>query len=184
MKKTLKILGEALSWIVILVLIAAIAGVAIPQAMGMKIYSVLTGSMLPTYGVSDLLYIAPTKFEDIKVDDCITYPINSQGIVITHRVIKIDEQKKAFYTKGDNNKTADGLPVSYKNVIGVVKFSVPKLGRIIQPIITTHGKVAVICAILICVILMNLAAYLRNNPEPKEHETENGSDYEMEYKKQ
>ena len=173
MKKGLKFFGRILSWIVIFVLIVAIAGVFIPQIMGMKMYAVLTGSMIPTFGVGELIYVAPAEFQDIQIDDCITYYIDEQETIVTHRVVKIDQENKAFYTKGDNNAEADRVPVPYKDVIGVVKFSVPKLGCIVQPLGTLYGKVAVICGILACVILMNLAAYRKRSRKLQDGESEN-----------
>ena len=169
MKKFLKIASSVISWLVISVLVLSILIVTVPQILGMKMYTILTGSMIPTYGVSDLIYVKPASFENIKVDDCITYLINSQGTAITHRVVGIDESKRAFYTKGDNNAASDGRAISYDNVIGVVKFSIPKIGVIIQPITTPFGKIAAVCGILICVILMNLVSYIRKNQEPKKN---------------
>ncbi|MCL2838534.1 MAG: signal peptidase I [Oscillospiraceae bacterium] len=163
MKKSLTIIGKVVSWIVILALIAAIAMVIIPQFRGIRMYTIRTGSMLPTYGVGDLIYVRPTSFDDIRVDDSITYAINSQGTIVTHRVIGIDAENRAFLTQGDNNPNPDARPISYNNVIGVVAFSVPRLGLALMPLTTFHGQVAVICAILIFIILMNLISYLKRN---------------------
>jgi len=143
-----------------LALIAAVAVVSIPQFMGAKLYTILTKSMSPTYNIGDIVYVFHTEYDDVKLGDKITYFINSQGTVVTHRVIGKNEEKQEFVTKGDNNKKADICPVKYSNVIGVVKFHIPKIGVIIQPIASDGGKLAVSCAIGVCIILMNLISYL------------------------
>jgi len=173
MKKAFKVCGSILSWLIIIVLAVAIMGVAIPEAMGVKMYTVLTGSMQPTYNVGDLVYVAPTPFNEIKVGDTVTYIINSQGTVVTHRVIQKDETKGVVFTKGDNNSTPDGREIQYQNIVGVVKFSVPKIGRAVAPLLTLYGKVAAICAILIMVILINLIPYLLSKKEEDEEENNN-----------
>ena len=67
---------------------------------------------------------------DIKVGTPITFVLNEDLVVATHRVIKVDAENQHFYTKGDANDTADASPVHFNNVIGVPQFSIPLLGYV------------------------------------------------------
>ena len=65
-----------------------------------------------------------------KVGDPITFVLNEDLVVATHRVIEIDAENRPFYTKGDANDTADAAPVHFNNVVGVPQFSIPLLGYV------------------------------------------------------
>ena len=68
----------------------------------MTIYKVLTNSMETGIHAGD--YIVITKSKEYKKGDVITY-INEDGYFITHRIIKIKDNK--VITKGDANNTED-----------------------------------------------------------------------------
>lgn len=121
MKKFLNVI------IVILILIAV--PLCSLRVMGYKPYSVKSDSMSPTYEVNDMVYIKQTAFENIKVDDVITF-INANNNVVTHRVVEIDAEAGCVYTQGDKNLFPDLLPVYAENILGVVQFSIPHLGVI------------------------------------------------------
>lgn len=126
--------------VAIIVLIAVVLMGA--RLMGFEVYNVVSGSMEPTYSVGDLIYVKKIKGKNekqkeaevekanIKEGTPITFVLNQDLVVATHRVVKVDEENKCFYTKGDANDTADATPVHYQNVIGVPKFSVPLLGYV------------------------------------------------------
>lgn len=98
------------------------------RMMGYQVYNVISGSMEPTYSVGDLLYVKEVDPDSIKVGDPITFVLNENLVVATHRVVRIDAENRHFYTKGDANDTEDAAPVHFNNVIGVPQFSIPLLG--------------------------------------------------------
>lgn len=100
------------------------------RLIGYECYTVISGSMEPVYHVGDLIYVKDVNVNTIKVGDPITFILNEDLVVATHRVIKIDAQNQHFYTKGDANEIADNDPVHFNNVIGVPQFSIPKLGYV------------------------------------------------------
>lgn len=52
-----------------------------------------------------------------------------EGKIIVHRVIdKVDDSKIVYYTKGDNNKSADGFPIYREDIMGKVKFRIKYIG--------------------------------------------------------
>jgi len=100
------------------------------RILGYRVFNVISGSMAPHYNVGDLIYVKEVDVNTIQVGDPITFVLNEDLVVATHRVVEIDAQNKHFYTKGDANGTADASPVHFNNVIGVPKFSIPLLGYV------------------------------------------------------
>lgn len=152
MKKVCKFLSALL----IVFLLAAVAVLVLPRLFGVKMYSVLSGSMEPTYSTGDLIYAFPRDAEKIEVDDVISFALNNDGTVATHRVVEVDRQNKQFYTKGDANELSDGRPVNYENVLGIVKFHIPKVGYLIGYMNTVPGKIVTITIIIAIIILIML----------------------------
>ncbi len=100
------------------------------RLIGYECYTVISGSMEPTYSVGDLLYVSEVNPAEIKEGDPITFILNEDLVVATHRVVRVDTEKQLFYTKGDANDVEDAEPVHYKNVVGVPQFSIPVLGYV------------------------------------------------------
>ncbi len=100
------------------------------RLMGYQVFNVISGSMAPHYNVGDLIYVKSVDMDSIQVGDPITFVLNEDLVVATHRVVEIDAENKHFYTKGDANETMDASPVHFNNVIGVPKFSIPLLGYV------------------------------------------------------
>lgn len=100
------------------------------RLIGFKCYNVISHSMEPEYSVGDLLYVKSVNAAAIQVGDPITFILNEDLVVATHRVVRIDAEKQYFYTKGDANDVEDSEPVHFNNVIGVPQFSIPKLGYV------------------------------------------------------
>ena len=100
------------------------------RLIGYRCYNVISPSMEPLYKVGDLIYVKKVDPYKIKVGDVITFLVDENLVVGTHRVVRIDVEKLHFYTKGDANDVEDGEPVHFNNVIGVPQFSIPKLGYV------------------------------------------------------
>ena len=100
------------------------------RLLGYQVFNVISGSMEPTYSVGDLIYVKDVNPYEIEVGTSITFVLNENLVVATHRVVEVDEENQHFYTKGDANDTADASPVHFNNVIGVPKFSIPLLGYV------------------------------------------------------
>lgn len=113
----------------VLLLIFAIMLVGI-RLVGFQPYTILSGSMSPQYKVGDMIYIRSVSPESIEEGDVISFKIGDTQTVVTHRVVAVNREERTFTTKGDANNTVDGQPVRYENVLGVVKFSIPKIGYV------------------------------------------------------
>lgn len=100
------------------------------RLLGYRVFNVLSGSMEPNYSVGDLIFVKQVDPNEVKVDDPITFVLNENLVVATHRVIEIDAANQHFYTKGDANDVPDATPVHFNNLIGVPQFAVPLLGYV------------------------------------------------------
>jgi len=123
-----KIIDITSTVVLVLVIILAILLVGV-RLFGLSPYTVLSGSMRPTYPVGSLIYVTEVEPEELEIGDPLTYVIPGDTVV-THRIVEIidegDELK--FRVKGDANDEADGTPVPAKNIIGKPVFSIPVLG--------------------------------------------------------
>lgn len=129
------------------------------RLLGYRVFNVISGSMEPTYSVGDLLYVKPVDPEEVKVGDPITFVLNENLVVATHRVIEIDAENQFFSTKGDANEHADAAPVHFNNLIGIPKFHIPLLGYIsdyIQHPPGTYFTIAFCVVLLAAVFLPDL----------------------------
>ena len=154
MEKILKIISKTLSTaLVAVVVLLAIALVGI-RAIGFTPYTVLSGSMEPTYHVGSVVYVKKVDPTTLKVGDPITFYLTG-NVIATHRIIEVHGEgtpNLGFRTQGDANETVDGItPASA--VIGKVTFSIPYLGYVSnflqQPkgLITVVGTGAAVLAI-------------------------------------
>ena len=132
MPQTVKrILSLTSTILVILVVLLAILLVG-TRLVGIKPYTVLSGSMEPTYHVGSLIYVKEVDINTLQEGDPLTYVIDG-GTVVTHRITqKIVNEKDPtdirFKTKGDANNFEDGQAVRGENVLGKPLFSIPLLG--------------------------------------------------------
>lgn len=139
-KGPLSSIWSVVTWFfVILCVLLAVLLVGV-RAIGFHPYAVLSPSMTPKYGVGDLVYVKAIDPEKIEVGDVLTFVADEDLTVVTHRVVEVDGENRCFYTKGDANEIQDGNPVYYENVIGVVRFSVPKLGYVSSYLTSPSGR--------------------------------------------
>lgn len=159
---------------VLVVLVMLFAALLVcSRLMGYQVYNVVSGSMEPTYSVGDLLYVEQVDPDYVKVGDPITFVLNENLVVATHRVIRIDAENRRFYTKGDANETADVAPVHFNNLIGIPKFSIPLLGYVsayIQQPPGSYVAIALGAALLTAVFLPDLMKKKEPAANKKEEE--------------
>ncbi len=125
-KKACNIVGTVLVALVVLMAVLLMGA----RIMGLKVYTVISGSMTPVYNVGDLIYVKNIDPAALKPGDDITFVLNEELVVATHRVVSVDVEKQHIYTKGVANKDPDKSPVHFKNVIGTPVFKIPVLGYV------------------------------------------------------
>ena len=108
-KKLLQIISTIL---VALVVLLAVALVGVRLA-GIRTFTVLSGSMEPTYHVGSLIYVKKVDSAAIRPGQVITFMLD-ENTVATHRVVEVvpdedDPSTLRFRTKGDANDAEDGV---------------------------------------------------------------------------
>lgn len=129
-KSAFKKVWDIVSTILVILVVLCAVFLMGSRIMGYRVFNVISGSMEPTYSVGDLIYVKEVDPYDIKEGTIITFVLNEDLVVATHRVVEIDTENQYFYTKGDTNDTVDHEPVHFNNVIGVPKFHIPLLGYV------------------------------------------------------
>ena len=149
-RKIRNILGTAgnflSSFITAVVAMVALLFVVI-KLLGWNMFSVDSPSMSPQYPVDTLVIVQNVEPEDIQVGDVITYVLNRDGVLVTHRVVGISKVNETFTTKGDANNSADASPVIWNNVVGKVLLGIPGLGKPIRFLTASENRPLVIAAI-------------------------------------
>ena len=138
--------------LVIAVVLLAVALVGV-RLIGYTPYAVLSPSMTPKYLPGDLIYVEKTDPGQITEGDVITFVVDENSTVVTHRVDAVVRTEHKFYTKGDANENRDGNPVLYENVLGVVKFSLPKLGYVSSYVASQTGRYVAIIGVLVLILM-------------------------------
>ena len=152
LKKIWNVISTAL---VVLIVLCAVFLMG-SRLLGYQVFNVISGSMEPEYSVGDLIYVKEVDPYEIKVGDPITFVLNEDLVVATHRVVEIDAENQHFYTKGDANETADASPVHFNNVIGVPQFGIPLLGYVSDFIQNPPGMYITIAVGVVLIIVVFL----------------------------
>lgn len=132
-------------------------------------YVVLTGSMLPTIQVKDIVVTKKVEEDKLKVGDIVTFLTPDQrfnGISITHRIIEryYNETDNKYYykTQGDNNNIADDVLISNDNIYGKVILKIPKLGYIQDLLASKSGLIIVIIIPCLAILSYDIVKVLKN----------------------
>lgn len=93
---------------------------------GIRIFTVVSGSMIPEYNIGDILVSKRANADEINVGDNITYigeKGSLNGLIITHKVIKKEQREGTTYyvTKGTANVVQDP-EISHDQVYGKVVY--------------------------------------------------------------
>ena len=170
-EKIKKIWNGLTTVLVAVVVILAILLVG-ARLIGLQVFTVLSGSMEPTYPVGSLIYVKDVDPYKLESGDVITFMLD-EDTVATHRIVEVvpDEEDSTvvrFQTKGDANEAIDGSLVHYKNVIGSPIFSIPKLGYAANYIQNPPGTYIAISAGAILLLLVFLPDLFDSDEEPKQ----------------
>lgn len=163
--KTIGKIWNIVSWILVLMVVLLAVLLVGVRAIGLTPYAILSGSMEPTYHVGSIIYVKSVPADEIEVGDPITFVLNEDLVVATHRVIDIDAENERFYTQGDANNAPDGNPVHWNNLLGKPMFSIPKLGYFSDWITNPPGMYIGITAAVVLIILMFLPDMLKKADE-------------------
>jgi len=155
---------QVLAWMVIVVLLGVLAAtVAVPRVTGATPYTVLTGSMAPTYPPGTLVVDQPVDPSQIHLGDAVTFQIASgKPDVVTHRVVGIRPDAAGnleFLTKGDANQVNDPDWRPAGAVRGRVWYAAPQLGRV-NTLITGHQRQLAVYGVAAGLVLYAASMFL------------------------
>ena len=141
--------------VLVVILTVMLAGT---RLFGIYPYTVLSGSMEPTYHTGSLIYVKDVDPFQLQSGDVITFMLDEDTLA-THRIVQVvpdenDPTVVRFMTKGDANDVIDGSLVHYKNVVGTPIFSIPYLGYFANFVQNPPG---LYIAIAFCAFLVLLA---------------------------
>ena len=163
---------NALSTIVLIVLVALVVAFAGVRLVGLTPYAVLSGSMEPELPVGSLIYVQDVDPQTIQVGDTVTF-LNGSDQVVTHQAYEVDLEAREIGTQGINNHTSDGgllhdaEPVPFERVLGVPVACVPYLGYLNAWITSVPGIFIVIALAIVAIALPWLADLLGGDKKPQ-----------------
>ena len=178
MNKTLKTIWNAVTWVIVAAAVLLAVLLVGARLVGLRTFTVLSGSMEPTYHTGSLIYVKKVDAANLSEGTVITFMLD-EDTVATHRIVGVvpDEDEPGvvrYRTKGDANEVEDGSLVHYKNVIGTPVFSIPRLGYVanyIQHPPGTYVTISVGAMVLLLMFLPELIGVLtadNEKEEPKE----------------
>ena len=176
MKNSLKKIWNAVSSILVVLIVLCAVFLMGSRLLGFKCYTVISGSMEPQYSVGDLLYVKEVDVNTIKEGDPITFLLNEDLVVATHRVVKVDAENQHFYTKGDANDIEDKDPVHFNNVIGVPQFAIPKLGYVSDFVQHSPGMYITIGLGIVLVVAVFAPDFIAKKKDDDEDRNNDNSD--------
>lgn len=158
MSKGIKKICSVLSTVLVIVAVLLAVALVGVRVVGYTPYTILSGSMEPTYHVGSLIYVKKVDTSTLEAGDPITFAL-SEDTIATHRIVEVvpDEEDASvirFRTKGDANETVDGTLVHYKNVLGKPVFTIPYLGYVADYIQHPPGMYTAIAAGVILLLLV------------------------------
>ncbi len=178
-KKVLKWIGNIIIGLLVIAVITSAYNIIrskknpnkVPSIFGVRLMSVLSGSMRPALQPGDMIISREVDSEDIQVGEIVTFKVNNSTIV-THRVVEVVEKnnKNFFRTKGDANNVEDNNLVSSQDLLGVFLFNIPKGGYIANFIRTPKGFGIVILLPISLLLLGEIKSILSEINDKKDDE--------------
>lgn len=179
MSRTLKKIWNVFTTLIVIAAVLLALLLVGVRLLGLQVFTVLSGSMEPTYHTGSLIYVRKVDPFTLKEGDVITFMLDEDTIA-THRIAGLvpDEEDPSvlrFRTKGDANEAEDGGLVHYKNVVGVPVFTVPGLGYLASYIQQPPGMyvaISVGALLLLLMFLPELIGAIAGEKEPRPEKAE------------
>lgn len=174
MKQTVQKIWNVVSTALIVIIAAAALLLLSFRLLGLKGFTVLSGSMEPTYHTGSVIYVKSADADALEVGKPITFYLSGKTVA-THRIIEVVEEDGSvrYRTKGDANDIADGSLVDPEDIIGTPVFSIPYLGYALSYIQSPPGLYVAIAAgawIALIIFLPSLIFEKGNDKKPKTKE--------------
>jgi signal peptidase len=174
MNQTVKKIWNAVSTVLIVIVVAVALLLVSFRLIGLQGFTVLSGSMEPAYHTGSVIYVKPVDAETLEEGQVVTFYLSGKTVA-THRIIEVVEENGSvsYRTKGDANDVADGSLLNPKNVIGTPVFSIPYMGYALSYIQSPPGMyvaIAVGAALMLLIVLPSLLFDKGNDQKTKNKE--------------
>lgn len=175
--KALKIIGNILYYMLVVLVLLILLVVLLQRVThnsasigGIRIFNIVTESMVPEYKVGDILISKSIDPSKIEIGDDVVYmgEVGSfQGKIITHRVIDIekDGDNYKFHTKGIANEYEDPAVVSEDQIYGTIIYKTHILSFISKIINNLYGFYFLIFIPLAVLIIVKIVKIHREKYE-------------------
>ncbi|HXJ66332.1 MAG TPA: signal peptidase I [Actinomycetota bacterium] len=152
------------------VIVAVVAMFLLSIPFGFRSLTVMSGSMVPTLGVGDVVVERQISPTDLRVGDIVTFrDPTDQATLITHRVrsFKVHDGMVDVVTKGDANNTVEKWSIPVNGRLGVVVVHVPKIGYALVWASGRTGRIALIAipGVILGIIELRRIWRPRRSPE-------------------
>ena len=165
--KTFTTIKWTIDIIIVLVLVVYISTILIQRVsgnksvLGYRMFNVASESMVPVYKVNDVIAVKDCDPKKKKIGDDIAYIGHDKsldGKIITHRIIKIEDNKgtKEITTKGINNDLTDPT-ITVNQVVGKVVGVIPFITAINHLVMTQAGFFFLIFVPVVLIACMEIA---------------------------
>ena len=195
MKKTLDIIISIIRYILWVVIIFVLAIVLVQRISnntkslaGIRIFTVVTESMVPEYNVGDTIIVKSIDPSDLKIGDDITYLGKTgtyDGKYITHRIIDITKNEDGTYrisTQGIANPAPDP-DINESQVYGKIIYKslvISKLNGIVGNLYSMYFVILVPITIM---IFFEIRAFRKRDDDEDEIDEEEKKSDESEEEK-
>ncbi len=134
----------------------------LPGLFGIHPLIVQSGSMEPAYPRGSMLYVRGTEASELTEGTAVTFHLEDEETLVTHRIIRIDTEKEEIYTKGDANVLEDVAATPFEKIVGIPFFCIPHLGQLAGYLSSMAGKAGVIMlVVMVCLLSWMDGALLR-----------------------
>ena len=156
--KVINIISKIIKTIIYIILIGLLFVILVQKVSrnnlslgGIKIFTVVTGSMKPEYQIGDIIVTKKVPAEELKVGDNVTYlgeKLDMAGLIVTHKIMNVRQADGKYYfiTKGTANEIADP-EINYSQIYGKVTYHTVVLsfiGRVMTNIIAYYAMFTVV----------------------------------------
>lgn len=172
MNKTIKKIWNIFTTAIVVVVVILVMLLVGVRLFGLQVFTVLSGSMEPTYKTGSLIYVKKVDPFTLETGDVITFMMDEDTIA-THRVAGIvpDEDEPEvirFRTKGDANDMEDATLVHCANVVGTPVFTIPYLGYVVNYVQNPPGTYIAITMAALLLMLVFLPDLFEDEDASKE----------------
>jgi signal peptidase len=143
--------------------------VGIPNVIGGKSFTVMSGSMTPAILAGDVVIDERIHPLDARIGDIITFQDPHRKRLLTHRLRSVRRRDNVMemVTKGDANNTVERWSMPVRGELGRVRYRVPVIGRLLWRTRTPQARIFMVALPALALGLFELFGIWR--PRRKSH---------------